>query len=1246
MDSATPTNRPEACAINRGEITPSNDGTRGASGSHQLLEECGSLTLLYKGPGRKFSCGCRETLDTMPNLQRHLIVCTSYPAGGERVVTQYKCAKCMVILPTMPKMAGHFKGCSGSEVTPSSPLNPSAHMSATDSAATSRSSPTDMVANQCYKCRHCDRAFSSNTGRGVHERAVHGALLHCTAPKDKVPQWSQTEHDLLIEAEAMVRITASLKDERVIRNFPLNLEIAKYIRTKLPSFNRTINSISQRRSHGDVIAYFNSVLARKRSILARRVSRVSLNQRGGSMTQQQLSQPNDCTDDASGSMGSGSSTSDSGEHTSQPVDQSTAGDAPAGCSCPTELEIAVESYLEGLREDLSKAEIIGLLVGLKENLETYNATSFSRIMKRINPLERSFGEKTLTANRCSAGSQPSNRGNKGRAKVAERAQVRKILETQGHKRCLQHLRNPTDAALCSIRTVELFKEVFENTSEEPDTCPYDRQEPVEDSHSIHKPICKGEVLAQLQQLQKGTAPGPDGIRTKDLLEMDPSDLACLFNIFLLHKDVPQALKRNKTTMIPKSAQPDIGDWRPITIASIIDRLFAKILEARLSRAVRLDPSQRGFMKSVDGCGENITAYGGALRYARSRGKTLAIVSIDLAKAFDSVKYSTIERALARKGLDEGTIEMLMNLCNGQKTSIRYDEGSMDVELRKGVRQGWPLSPILFLLVIDELLAELNKADGFQVTSASLEKDTITGLAFADDIILYSSSEHGMKRHLDTTVAWCNARGMRINPKKSSAIYLKSVPKQKKVLITPSPFSVLGEAIPDKGDAFERVLGVHMHHTGKVDHKLDDFTRDLELVRKSSLRPMQKISMLVNCLIPMVKFRLVYGFANIGACNQVDKIIRKFTRDCLHLPKYASRLAMYAAKTEGGLGIPCLPEAVLLAQAKLIGRMQRSSNTITRALADARIHAKVLSRFRAQMGSPELNDQTLATLSRQLRKDRLSKLTSSAQGSGWALFKNAPRMFLDDARARKWTERDAIEALKLRLDVLPTRDAIARTIARGQNIDIKCRGCHGSSEKLGHIISECTSTQVDRVARHDHICAYIERRLLKQLGQNKRGESDNGGTSIHRELTCELLPEEVPGLTHKKIQRPDLVVILPDRVVIIEVSVVYEYDGGRLENSLQRIRRAKHAKYEPLRKVLAARFARRCAVRSLIVGCRGGWLASNNKLFADMGTSFTELDKNACVERAVRGSLIVFKRFAGRTREPLIRHRPSPATGAS
>jgi len=1223
MDSHITPSQVGASAINSAIQGNSAITANNSASEHLLVLEEDRLALIYYGKGLRCKCLCGETFNTCPALERHIGRCASIAGSVQSsTLSLHRCSKCLVSLSTMARMSAHYKTCIAN-LDPIARLRTSTDRSSHDQGEGSSHS---------HICRFCPRTFTTVTGRGVHERAAHGVQLSSIAPQDKTPRWSEAEHDLLIEAEAAIRITHSLEDERVIRNFPLNDEIYAYMQSKLPGFNRSWTSVQQRRTHGAVDAYFAAVLARKQ-VMLEQAAALSANQNLLASIRRPECANNDGEDGSSSQVRSGASNEndillDRAEQ--QCLSASSA--ATHTCSCEDELRAAIDSHFDTLARVDNSDHVLQYLKGILSGLDTYESARLSEIMRR----GRARMITGATTDGSRDGSQnESHRGKKSSERAAAVAIERNLLETRGHKRCLQHLRNPSDAGLCSRQTVELFKAVFEDDAgAELDTAPYLNKPTAGDSHVIHKPVDPAEVVTQLRRLPKNTAPGPDGIRSDDLQDIAPADLACLFNIFLLHKDVPSALKLNKTTMIPKCEDPGVGDWRPITVASIVDRLFAKVLEARLSRAVMLDPNQRGFLRSLDGCGENITAYSGALRYSRTHIQPLAIVSIDLAKAFDSIKYSTIERALARLGVDARSIRLLMNLCHGHTTIIKHQEGSESVELRKGVRQGWPLSPVLFLCVVDELLSQLSPADGFQIVSPSLERASLTGLAFADDIILYSSSSHGMQRHLEKLVSWCSARGLRINPNKSTVLYLRRVPHMKKVLVTPLDISINGVSIPQVSDTYERVLGVHMHHTGKINHGVDRFSRDLELVCNSKLRPTQKISMIACCLLPMIKFRLVYGFANKGALSQVDKIVRKVVRRVYHLPQYINNEVIHTARKYGGLGLPCLAESVPMAQARLTNRMLNSGNATTRILADTRVQSSLSRSHSDFLGGRRLDETTIASLQDNLQKGRLDRFNSSIQGAGWSLFNKAPRLFLDDPRSRGWSERDAIDGMKMRANVLMTRELIARTVARGQRTAVTCRACHQAVETQTHILSKCSTTQADRVARHDSVCAYLARRLQKARTSQ---EQDSLGDRVHREFRVVMQPGEAEGIILAHELRPDIAVIREDRIVIIEVSVVYEAERGTDDNTLKLVRRDKLSKYEPLKRVLAARFNRRCEVQTLIVGCRGGWLATNNKVFHGTGVPFTEHDKNCCVERAVRGSLITFRRFHGRTFEPLRLH---------
>ncbi|KRZ92308.1 Retrovirus-related Pol polyprotein from type-1 retrotransposable element [Trichinella sp. T8] len=114
-----------------------------------------------------------------------------------------------------------------------------------------------------------------------------------------------------------------------------------------------------------------------------------------------------------------------------------------------------------------------------------------------------------------------------------------------------------------------------------------------------------------------TSAGLDGVQVLHIRKCDPVCLAKAFNCFLLARYIPPQLKDCRTTLIPKTSNPRPGaeDYRPITIASCTDGAF-----------------------------DNITTLTTIVRDAHKSGKELNIICVDLAKAFDTVNHSSIDRA--------------------------------------------------------------------------------------------------------------------------------------------------------------------------------------------------------------------------------------------------------------------------------------------------------------------------------------------------------------------------------------------------------------------------------------------------------------------------------------------------------------------------------------------------------------------------------------------------------------------------
>lgn len=94
--------------------------------------------------------------------------------------------------------------------------------------------------------------------------------------------------------------------------------------------------------------------------------------------------------------------------------------------------------------------------------------------------------------------------------------------------------------------------------------------------------------------------------------------------------------------------------------------------------------------------------------AEERGLPYNVLSLDVRKAFDSVAHDAVIRALCRFRIHESFVNYVLDTLTGDKTTIKVRPSNTRlINIKRGVKQGHPLSPILFNMVLDELLHKLN-----------------------------------------------------------------------------------------------------------------------------------------------------------------------------------------------------------------------------------------------------------------------------------------------------------------------------------------------------------------------------------------------------------------------------------------------------------------------------------------------------------------------------------------------------------
>ncbi len=145
------------------------------------------------------------------------------------------------------------------------------------------------------------------------------------------------------------------------------------------------------------------------------------------------------------------------------------------------------------------------------------------------------------------------------------------------------------------------------------------------------------------------AVGMDRMSAKELLTWHQSSLAGFCNMILALETMPPSLANARVTFIPKvelSESP--GDYRPISVSSVLTRALHKILARRMRDNFMFSPLQYAFLKR-DGCLEASALLQAMFRRTHDEVKPNAMLFLDIAKAFYTVAHNTILEAAKAAG---------------------------------------------------------------------------------------------------------------------------------------------------------------------------------------------------------------------------------------------------------------------------------------------------------------------------------------------------------------------------------------------------------------------------------------------------------------------------------------------------------------------------------------------------------------------------------------------------------------------
>jgi hypothetical protein len=358
----------------------------------------------------------------------------------------------------------------------------------------------------------------------------------------------------------------------------------------------------------------------------------------------------------------------------------------------------------------------------------------------------------------------------------------------------------------------------------------------EENDNLELPITEDEIMLAVEKGKPNKAPGNDGI-SQSFFKSTWSTIH-----HEIHEMINQQYTENTTTatqkqgiivFIPKTKMPTRpSDYKPLTLLNSDLKILTRVI------ANRLTPILTKILSTNQHCGlqnssilQAVATVRDTIAYVEATNTPMCVVTIDFKEAFDNVSHEYIFKLLQRYGFSDKFQQRIRQLHTDVKSNVRINGYTAPpIPIECSIRQGCPLSILLYVLCIDPLIRTLeNTLTGVRI-GKSRKKSIVT--AYADDVTIFLTTNDDIPRLEKVIRNYTAASGAKLNTEKSTALPIGSWNTNNNIL-----------NIPYKTET--RILGTHFNTTIKqtvitswamTTQKLraraqDNYNRDLSMINR-------------------------------------------------------------------------------------------------------------------------------------------------------------------------------------------------------------------------------------------------------------------------------------------------------------------------------------------------------------------------------------------------------------------------------